>query len=471
MNRTMFLVVGALGLTACIHVQNRLYNPADPLADTRANKDKGRKSVVEVSETTDRPNPDCDPYRTPCLAFLEFDEMGELWDPMQLQAALKLIRAAKAHAHPIIVTFTHGWKNNALDDRPKNVNDNVFGFEGVLDYLKDPKKNGGRFGDSPVVGIYIGWRGNLISSRWPVQQQLSYFNREGAAIRIPGASLTSALTEMMEAAHSPMPKPTDAPPVLVMVGHSFGGLIMERALTQAMTDYVLRGGPRSDGPWADLVVFVNSAAAASEGKQMLNLLKSRQIRYSVNAEATDLESKQGGLRRGPERPVFLSISSLGDAATRFGLVIGHGPSAINRQLNGGWRQYTIPEPPNVPSQESFYLSTTAHLDALQSHLIVEAPVKPGQCGPTFGTPVTITIGGVSGSGSSPTKQYVICEKPNRWNTTPYWAMEMPATIVPDHSGIFNTNFLTLLLEFLPSNNEMINPDHRPRLSGASAASQ
>ena len=228
---------------------------------------------------------------------------------MQLQAALKLIRAAKAHPHPIIVTFTHGWKNNALDDRPKNVNGNIYGFEGILNYLKDPTQNGGKFGDSPVVGIFIGWRGNLISSRWPVQQQLSYFNREGTAIRIPGASLTSALTEMMEAAHSPMPTLTDAPPMLVMVGHSFGGLIMERALTQAMADYILRGGPRSDGPWADLVVFVNSAAAASEGKQLLDLLKSRQIHYSVNDDATKIES-QAGRTRPPSGTSPLSFNLL-----------------------------------------------------------------------------------------------------------------------------------------------------------------
>src|SRR5258708_29759466 len=50
-----------------------------------------------------------------------------------------------------------------------------------------------------------------------------------------------------------------------MVGHSFGGLILERALTQAMTDFVLRRGS-GDGAWADLIVFVNSAAAASEGR-------------------------------------------------------------------------------------------------------------------------------------------------------------------------------------------------------------
>ena len=462
--RATLVALAALSLAGCFHVKNQLYNAATPAADTRAKpgQPKGNKSVVSVSAITDTVDADCDPYKTACMAFLEFDEMGEMWDPLQLDKTLKLIDKAKQHPHPIIVTFTHGWKNNALDDRPKHVNGNVYGFEGVLDFLKDATKNRGRFGDSPVVGIYIGWRGNLVSEYSPVRQQFSYFNREGAAIRIPGASLTSALTKIMQEAHSPMPNPGDTPPVLVMTGHSFGGLVMERALTQAMTDYVLRGGVKDDGPWPDLVVFVNSAAAASEGKQMLNLLKSRQAQYRVSAPAARAEARVGGLNRTDDRPLLLSISSLGDSATRFGLVIGHGPSAINRQLQGSWRTYTQPEPPNVPSQQSFYLSTTAHFDAVQSHVIVEYPPQPGQCGRIFGTPVPITVGG--NPATAAVKQYVICEKPNRWNDTPYWAMEMPVTIVPDHSGIFNINFVKLLLEFLPSNEEMTNSGNRPRLS-------
>jgi hypothetical protein len=45
------------------------------------------------------------------------------------------------------------------------------------------------------------------------------------------------------------------------------------------------------------------------------------------------------------------------------------------------------------------------------------------------------------------KTYHICEKPGRWNDTPYWAMQMPATVVPDHSHIFNANFVALLESF------------------------
>ncbi|HLW75750.1 MAG TPA: hypothetical protein VKS01_02175, partial [Bryobacteraceae bacterium] len=153
--RATLVALAALSLAGCFHVKNQLYNAATPAADTRAKpgQPKGNKSVVSVSAITDTVDADCDPYKTACMAFLEFDEMGEMWDPLQLDKTLKLIDKAKQHPHPIIVTFTHGWKNNALDDRPKHVNGNVYGFEGVLDFLKDATKNRGRFGDSPVVGI------------------------------------------------------------------------------------------------------------------------------------------------------------------------------------------------------------------------------------------------------------------------------------------------------------------------------
>ena len=455
--RILAVLLSSIALGGCFHVKNQLYNPESAVTRVVHGQPQQveHRSVVKVFTDHDTVDPDCIPAANACLAFLEFDEMGEMWDPGQLDKAIELIkRAKKLSPHPIVVTFTHGWKNNAKDT-PGHANENVFGFEGVLDFLEHPPV-ARRFADSPVVGIYIGWRGNLVSQYWPVRQQFSYFNREGAAIRIPGASLTAALTRIMQETHR---DPAGAR--AIMVGHSFGGLVMERALSQAMADYILRGGGQNgdDGAWADLVVFVNSAAAASEGKQMLDLFKrletTRNYKFVVTPAAAALEKSQTpALARTAQRPMFLSISSLGDIATRFGLVIGHGPSALSRQFTGSWRTYEHPDIPSVPSQRSYYLSTTAHMEVLQSHLIVENTQQTlKQCGQLFSpTPVKISTG----------QQYIICEKPNRWNDTPYWAMEMPATIVPDHSGIFNLNFIALLEKFLPSQAEMENPDLMPK---------
>ena len=440
MNRRLLCLCSALLLCSC-HVKNRQYNMAP-------------SSLVVLPPAASPPPTttvgNCDPAKSGCLAFIEFDDMGEYWqghEPGQLTNAIKLIQIAKKESQtPIIITFVHGWKNNAALK-----NDNVHGFEGVLQFIRDMYH-------LPVVGIYIGWRGDLISKYWPIRRQLSYFNREGAAIRIPGASMTEAFTRIMIEGHKDSPGAR-----VIMVGHSFGGLVLERALTQALTDFVIRSGgnlaahrdedAREARTWADLVVFVNSAAAASEGKQMLNLLKD-----SIASYTTRTTRAQDLLHRGQERPLLVSVSSIGDAATRFALPIGHGPSYLNRVANGSWRTYTSPEPPGVPSESSFYLSTTAHMQALQSHDIVEVrstvhPTLPATCPAPFSDPFPVTSG----------EHYQVCEKPGRWNTTPYFAMEMPVTIVPDHGGIFNENFVTLLLQFLPSVTEMRTPGLAPQL--------
>jgi len=64
--------------------------------------------------------------------------------------------------------------------------------------------------------------------------------------------------------------------------------------------------------------------------------------------------------------------------------------------------------------------------------------------------------------------YRICEKPGRWNDTPYWAMQMPAAVVPDHSGIFNKNFVTLLFKYFPESAELNDATRRRALRLKSA---
>ncbi|MBA2306155.1 MAG: hypothetical protein H0W08_26495 [Acidobacteria bacterium] len=44
--------------------------------------------------------------------------------------------------------------------------------------------------------------------------------------------------------------------------------------------------------------------------------------------------------------------------------------------------------------------------------------------------------------------YVIAEKPGARNRTPYWVMQMPTAIVPDHSTIFTPIFRDLLITLL-----------------------
>lgn len=443
MTRLVFVLIGAVLLASC-HVSNRLYNPASA---RKAGEPPARQSVVAITPNSTQPDvvdPACTPTNKACLAFLEFDDMGESWDRRQLPEAIAMIeRATSLPRPPVVAVFIHGWKNNARNEEGRR-NGNVIGFEGILEYLRQSV-----YPDSPIVGLYIGWRGDLIPSYWPVRRQLSYFNRENAAIRVPGPSLTNALVSVATTAHQRNPGS-----YVLMIGHSFGALVLERALSQAMADYALRASAGSgttttpDGGWADLVTYVNSAAAANEGKQMLDLLKNRSV--FLTRDNTGREYPQ---------PLFLSVSSLGDMATRFALPIGHGPSFLVHKTTGSFRSYAEPDVPQPPvqAQSAYFTSTVAHMQALQSHTVNEGAACAEGSAP-LSPPVSFTLPN--------TKTYQLCEKGGRWNDTPYWAMQVPASVVRNHSSIFTEDLVRLLHVFLPAKEIVADPQRRPRLLAA-----
>jgi hypothetical protein len=366
------------------------------------------------------------------LAFIEFDDMGEFWDRTQMNEALKTIKETKEKTgQVIVVTFVHGWKNNASDQ-----SGNVWGFR---DELKDIAK---LYNPVPVIGIYIGWRGAATDVAF--LKNLTFYNRRNAAIRIPGASMTEALHQIIRTTKEP---PHDDS-VCVLIGHSFGGMVLERALTQSMVSLINDEEAKSDrnaasipSP-ADLIVFVNSAAPATEAKQFLGMLKARHYHY------------QSGAR---DAPFFLAITSKGDSATGFVMPLGQFPSKVTKAM----REYDLcdpyehPEfPPGIPSQSTYYLHSTANTPALQSHEIITSD------GP--GDPAAPCV-------TEHSKTYCIREKKDRWNDTPYWAMQMPVEIVPDHGTIFRPEFRQLLEKFFFPDPKKIRTLSRPAIPEITAS--
>jgi hypothetical protein len=59
---------------------------------------------------------------------------------------------------------------------------------------------------------------------------------------------------------------------------------------------------------------------------------------------------------------------------------------------------------------------------------------------------------------------VIVEKPGALNQTPYWVMELPPSLVPDHSTIFTPQFRNVLINFLlgSASSPLQTPQYRKR---------
>lgn len=442
------------------------------------------------------PVKDCVSGSSPiCLVFIEVDDMGELFDKVELDTALSLIRETNRRAQsepgetdPIVLTFVHGWKNNA-----SLTNDNVRGFSFALQEVYR------RFGKTHhVIGVYIGWRGDLIRSYLPVARQFSYFNREATAVRVPGATLSSALTEIAARTHE------NRRALAIFIGHSFGGLLLERALSEATASQIAQAAidtqeatstPSASEAQrdsmaaelavdsrADLVIFINPAGAATEAKQMLDFLTYNKYRYQP-AAGQDEATASSDL----DRPLFVSLTSTADMATKLAMPIGHGLPFLGFKMNGSFRdlsqapgeKYDLAcfdphrSPPNwelktkqegAQSQGAYFMSTAPHMQVLQSHLMLKAvganqmivastgekvhiedPNAIAQCDRGLFNKQHLNV--ISTFRLEDTGNcFAVEERPNRCNGTPYWLMEIDPDVVPDHGTIFTGRFISFLID-------------------------
>ena len=352
------------------------------------------------------------PYR---LGFIEFDDRGEMFDRLQVANAVAAIEAAKKEARDngttaVVAVFVHGWKNNASDK-----SGNVWGFRQVLAGMAlQYKVPGGP--QAPVVGIYIGWRGAVLSP--PLIKELTFYDRQRKSQNLPNAHMVEALLRIMRAAKGPQFE--DKSTVSVLIGHSFGGAVLETALTQSLEGLVVNAEPGTTIRWpANLIMFINEAQEATRSYQLIESL------------LTNLEPRQP-----LDNPGVLSISSTGDYATR---AFYPAVQALTRPMNS-LRKYPGGNKLGIKSQTPMYFNTTAHMAQFRSHLFGRAD------DPAIGAALRCcraymeaTIGGV---------KYVIVEKPGTLNRTPYWVMQIPPSLVPDHSTIFTPQFRTVLVDFL-----------------------
>jgi len=191
--------------------------------------------------------PDNNPYRGTNFHFsiIEFDDQGEMWNRNQLENTLQAIRQYKVEGHPVtLLTFVHGWKHDASD-----YSSNLLSFRKfVCDFAQFVAATNA---DSltvtgaharVVVGVYIAWRGNtrqynnlfLNDLASPIRQT-SFYDRKNTAARVAGVSATEAILSLSTMTRINFH--TDNTPdesKVVIIGHSFGGLIVERAVAQAM---------------------------------------------------------------------------------------------------------------------------------------------------------------------------------------------------------------------------------------------
>ena len=361
MKKISLFLVSILLLTACVpHRQWR----TEPVFSSGANPNAKLETRFVIE-------PDSAKNRLYSLAFLEFKDDGEAWDKRQLDDALREIDEADRRSghRALVITFVHGWKNNA---RPTN--NNVAEFRVQLNRIA-ADACGGNAAQCGVVGVYIGWSGDAVDRYWNTVRNMTYANRRDTASHVASLPVGEALFAIMKRAKQGAERASNHS---MVVGHSFGGLILEYAISKRMREIgeelhrELGNQTTSDEiklktleDFADLVVLINQAAPAAEAVTLLSQYRRdlQQVNLLRPPKKSDCAAGDPAQDcKALTRPLILSISSESDLATRTILPIAetvfpakHAPLgvAVHR--------------PDGLEEKQIFTTAAAHTPQLHSH--------------------------------------------------------------------------------------------------------
>jgi hypothetical protein len=383
------------------------------------------------------------------LAFIELDDQGELWSPQQVVRATDLVASAGAAGPGVIqLVFIHGWQHNAAPG-----DQNVAGLEGMLEQIVRVERLRSGAEARRVVGVYVGWRGK--TSPFRLLRMLSFYSRFRAAKRVASTAATETFFRLLLAGR------TNPANTTVVVGHSFGGLILESALAQAMIGAlgaaVTSGTQQVDFP-ADLVLLLNPASQAIEAKQLVDIFERYHVKFYRDDDAGNTY----------EVPLVVSLTSSADVATRVLFPLGMRLRGVGNQF----RPYGA-ESCARGRQAAYFRRTAGNQRALHSHLV---SVERSPSGRPPGSPLreesepprlqhaydpttrlqTWSVEGVD-------LRYHIHQNPRSWNDTPYWIMEVPPAVFPDHSRIFGWETIEFAGALIAMSGALEGSDLRARL--------
>ncbi len=260
------------------------------------------------------------------LMFVEFDDQGlqypvqrvGTYAAYQINLAMARLRdLMKSYKGVSLVVFVHGWNHNAKAD-----DENVKTFRDLLESaaaVEQADNSGLR-----VAGIYVGWRG--LSTNIPLLRESTFWTRKAAATHIAEGSARELFSrlrafrcdENAKAAGTDgcvEPAKGTSPAVrTMMIGHSFGGLIVFNAVSGSLTESLtadadVREPGQQMSRFADMVVLLNPAFEATRYTPLHRIATTRKY--------TNYES-----------PIFVSITSTADLATKEAFPLGRSINSV-----------------------------------------------------------------------------------------------------------------------------------------------
>lgn len=240
------------------------------------------------------------------LSFVEFDDQGHLWDRQQMHKVVGQLDEMSARQDLLMVVFVHGWKHSAAPG-----DKNITTFREVLARLSEEEAYISRQSQRParqVAGIYLGWRGGSVPV--PIVENATFWERKNTAEKVGHGDVSEVLSRLEQVKRDKdSTEQGKSGTRLVVVGHSFGGLVVQTALDQIMASrFVRTKGP--DGTQTDidgfgnLVVLINPAFEAQQF-----------------ASLSDMSTERGWYPP-TQLPVLAILTSEADLATRYAFPAG-----------------------------------------------------------------------------------------------------------------------------------------------------
>ena len=353
------------------------------------------------------------------VAFIEFGEQGSYQDPTQLQNAVDLI---KRTSRPLVITYVHGWHHGAQSA-------DVEKFSGWLAEISKSKLI--RDAGLHPVGVYLGWRGE--STTVPVVRQFTFFSRKAAAERLASNfdcyDAIAAVSQAARESHGPTGQYT------VLIGHSFGGLVVERAVAHAI-NAEMHGHAAADRSLpADLILMVNPASDSILTRQMIAALYSRHTENS--------------------RPFLVSLTSTGDAATGTAFPVSTSLAATTKVFN----DVVVPGEDERENERRFYTATPGHNRFLINHETVKLEK-------TINAPDGLNALQTNLSHNLTGEVFTTDGAPGRldlWQLkrvgnvdVPYWDVKVDPAIIKNHGDIWNPKAQAMMAAVFRMTNPLIN---------------
>jgi pimeloyl-ACP methyl ester carboxylesterase len=313
------------------------------------------------------------------LIIVEFDDQGRCQDRQQMHAFDAKL-AEFQDQDTITLVFVHGWKHDGRSD-----DDNLTNFCGVLQNVAAAQS-----GHSiPVIGIFVAWRG--LSLYGYGIENLTFWDRKQAGLRVAMGAPHELFGRLRQYRRTRLH--ANGSPLLLIIGHSFGGMIVYAALAQSLIEAAATQTGHIVPSFADLVLLVNPAFEAVRYMPVYDLVKER-------GEGSFAEN---------QLPVFVSVTAQNDWATGLAFPAGMAITLLQERVKGCKEFQAL-------------IQTMGHLGWMQTHELATAQ-STTSLAPAFRT-----------YGQTVLKKIRFDDK------NPFWVVTATKDVIDGHNGIWLPTF-------------------------------